>query len=132
MLPGFPLRLVNELHTMLHRDKRYTALRGLSRSLRIVNGGKPDATSAASHVSEAASAMARQDSTSSDPDEADEADELTFSWQRSLLAWVGASLVGALKIGGNQEFTREAYDLANVEGNADNLVSSSDWTQRSV
>ena len=51
-----------------------------------------------------------------------------FAWERSLLAWVGASLVGAMKASGKEEWTREAWDSAVSSGN--NAIDSGDWTRR--
>lgn len=117
MLPGFPLRLTESLRTLLHRDKRYTSLRGLSRSICIVN--------CASQTGPVVAEPNRQEGDEED-DEKDTS--AAFAWERSLLAWVGASLVGAMKAGGKEEWTREAWDAAALAGNG--AVDSGDWTRR--
>lgn len=115
MLPGFPLRLAESIRTVLHRDKRYTALRGLSRSVCIVNCASPARASTTS-----------QELTSEG--DSDEDTAAAFAWERSLLAWVGASLVGAMKASGKEEWTREAWESASSVGSS--AIDSGDWTRR--
>lgn len=52
----------------------------------------------------------------------------SFVWERSLLTWVGASLVGAMKASGKEEWTREAWEAAASLGTA--AIDSGDWTRR--
>lgn len=114
MLPGFPLRLAESIRTLLHRDKRYTSLRGLSRSICIVNCANPSTSSAGeSGTSEGNS---------------EEETAATFAWERSLLAWVGASLVGAMKASGKEEWTRDAWENALSSGSG--AIDSGDWTRK--
>ena len=152
MLPGFPIRLANTLHLLLHREKRYIALRGLSRHISIINGGLPTSATPASRARSAAVPAARsvdsaESSLASEGDNGSdtgaawgnadgEGTVAAFSWERGLLPWVGASLVGALKAGGNEEWTREAWDMA--AGSASGTPATSgareldvgDWTRR--
>lgn len=153
MLPGFPIRLANTLHLLLHREKRYIALRGLSRHIAIINGGLPTSATSASRaraaavpaartVDSAESSLASEGDTGSDTGAASgNADEeeggvAAFSWERGLLPWVGASLVGALKAGGNEEWTREAWDMAAGRASSTPATSGTreldvgDWTRR--
>ena len=120
MLPGFPLRLAESLRTLLHRDKRYVSLRGLSRSICIVNC-----------ASRTVPAL-----TTTEEEEGNQAEEgsegntaATFAWERSLLAWVGASLVGAMKASGKEEWTREAWEAA-ASSAGGSAIDSGDWTRR--
>lgn len=116
MLPGFPLRLAESIRTLLHRDKRYTSLRGLSRNTCIVNCASQPRNSP------------RADEGGALEGNSDEDTAATFAWERSLLAWVGASLVGAMKASGKEEWTRDAWENAASSGSG--TIDSGDWTRR--
>lgn len=120
MLPGFPLRLTESIRTLLHRDKRYTSLRGLSRSICTVN--------CASRVGPTVNA----DEPNREHEIQEEGDtSAAFAWERSLLAWVGASLVGAMKASGKEEWTRQALGFAASSSSAgSSAIDSGDWTRR--
>lgn len=122
MLPGFPLRLTESIRTLLHRDKRYTSLRGLSRSICIVN--------CASRVGPTVNA----DQPNREPEVQHEEEDTSaaFAWERSLLAWVGASLVGAMKASGKEEWTRQAWDAAASSSSSagSSAIDLGDWTRR--
>lgn len=128
MLPGFPLRLASSIHTLLHRDNRYTSLRGLSRFINIVNtGGVEHSTPTDGQA--AASGQADDPQRAYQESVGQAAD---FCWERSLLAWVGASLVGAMKASGVEEWTRESWDSANAHqrrSGTSSRVSKSQRTQ---
>lgn len=113
MLPGFPLRLSEAIKTLLHRDKRYVTLRGLSRNICIVNCSNPSPSPATGQSEEVSS---------------EDGQAASFAWERSLLAWVGASLVGAMKGSGKEEWTRAAWDAATQAGQ--DAIEASDWTRR--
>lgn len=115
MLPGFPLRLAESLRTLLHRDKRYTPLRRLSRNICIVNCASRPASNT-------------EKSTAEDGSGGEETTAASFAWERSLLAWVGASLVGALKASGKEEWTRDAWEAASLSGSS--AIDMGDWTRR--
>lgn len=119
MLPGFPLRLASSLHSLLHREKRYTSLRGLSRHISIINGGTPFSSRSAPTSS--------SETLASEISEPEEDNVAAFSWERALLPWVGASLVGAMKAGGKEEFTREAWDAARSRGAE---LDVGDWSRK--
>lgn len=126
MLPGFPLRLSNSLHTLLHREKRYTSLRGLSRHISIINGGTPSSTRSSGRAGPASSSETIA-SEGSDPSSPEEDNVAAFSWERALLPWVGASLIGAMKAGGKEEYTREAWEAARSKGSE---LDVGDWSRR--
>lgn len=125
MLPGFPLRLASSLHTLLHREERYTSLRGLSRHICIVNGGTPFSARTSGRPAPSSSSETLE---SAAGEEAVEEDNVAaFSWERALLPWVGASLVGAMKAGGKDELTREAWEAARGKGTE---LDVGDWSRR--
>ena len=122
MLPGFPNRLANSIHKLLHREKRYICLRGLSRYINIINGGgvtKPIESSLPLSNQVDAKEQSYNDQ------ESEYGEPAHFCWERSLLSWVGASLMGAMKASGTEEWTKENWDSAKEAG-----IAMSDWTRR--
>jgi actin-related protein len=122
MMPGFPLRLENCLHTLLHREKRYIPLRGLSRNIHIINSGTHKTT-----VSQRPSNPVPSQSSDTTSEEGSGQAGTDFCWERSLLPWVGASLVGALKSGGHEEWTKESLEAVKSAGQ-----SIGDWSRQTL